>query len=260
MHILTAPVAVTHAGNRFGKMDRTIAPAILMAYTELVACKYCDKLHRKVRLPRRSVARCTRCHAILYQHTDGRVDKLLAVALTAFIAFLIANGFPIVELEAQGISTQTTLVGAVYQLWDDGRWIIALMVLCCTLLFPIFETLALLYLLIPLQFRRRPRYFDPVLRALLAVRPWGMIEVFMLGVLVTLMKLSSLARLMPEPALFAFGALTALTALTLSFDPHTLWDVADARCGRWRRSRRRLNALRAADTAMAQSMLPPPSP
>ncbi|WP_347554959.1 paraquat-inducible protein A [Robbsia sp. KACC 23696] len=231
-----------------------------MAYTELIACKYCDKLHRKVVLPRRSVARCTRCSAILYQHTDGRVDKLLAIVLTTFIAYLIANAFPIVELETQGITTQTTLIGAIYQLWNDGRWTISLMVLCCALLFPMFETVALLYLLIPLQFRHRPHYFDAVLRALLAVRPWGMIEVFMLGVLVTLMKMTSVARLVPEPALFAFGALTALTALTLSFDPHTLWDRADARCGRWRRSRRRLNALRAADTAMSRSMQQPPSP
>ena len=231
-----------------------------MAYTELIACKYCDKLHRKVPLPRRSNARCTRCNAILYQQTDGRVDKLLAIALTAFFAFLIANFFPIVELSTQGITTETTLIGAIYRLYDDGRWLIALMVICFALLFPLFETVALLYLLIPLQFRRRPRYFDAVLRALLAVRPWGMIEVFMLGVLVTLVKLSSVAQLIPEPALFAFGALTALTALTLSFDPHTLWDVADARCGRWRRSRRRLNAVRAADTAMSRSMQPPPSP
>jgi len=227
-----------------------------MPHTDLIACKYCDKLHRKVALPRRAVARCGRCNAILYQYTDGRVDKLLAIALTALITYLIANYFPIVELETQGITTQTTLIGAIDQLWIDGRWLIALLVLCSALLFPLCEMLALLYLLIPLQFKRRPRHFDAVLRALLAIRPWGMIEVFMLGVLVTLVKLSSVARLIPEPALFAFGGLTLLVALMLSFDPHTLWDVADARCGRWRkaRSRRQANARRAANQGITRSL------
>ena len=164
---------------------------------ELIACKYCDKLHRKVVLPRRAVARCSRCNAILYQQTDGRVDRLLAITLTAFITFLIANFFPIVEMETQGITIQTTLVGAIEQLWLEDRWLIALLVLCSALLFPLCETLALLYLLVPLQRRKRPRHFDEVLRGLLAGRPWGMIEVFMLGVLVTLVKLSSVARLIP---------------------------------------------------------------
>ncbi len=233
-----------------------------MPHSHLIACKYCDKLHEKVALPRRALARCTRCNAILYQYTDGRVDKLLAVTLTALITYLIANFFPIVELETQGITTQTTLLGAIDRLWIDGRWLIALLVLCSALIFPLCETLGLLYLLIPLQFRRRPRHFDAVLRALLAIRPWGMIEVFMLGTLVTLMKLSSAARLIPEPALFAFGCLTLLAALTLSFDPHTLWDVADARCGRWRRARerRRLSALRAANHGIARSMAGPTGP
>ncbi|MGI4984824.1 MAG: paraquat-inducible protein A [Janthinobacterium lividum] len=232
-----------------------------MPYTELIACKYCDKLHAKVTLPSRSAARCSRCNAVLYQSTDGRVDRLLALTLAGLITFLIANFFPIVALEAQGITTQTTLLGAVGQLMEQGRWLIALLVVCAALLFPLFDLLAMLYLLVPLHFHTRPRHFDSVLRGLLSIRPWGMIEVFMLGVLVTLVKLSSVARLLPEPALFAFGVLTALTALTSSFEPRTLWDVADARCGRWRRSRaqRRAHALRIANHAISRTLAGPPS-
>ena len=54
-----------------------------------------------------------------------------------------------------------------------------------------------------------------------------MIEVFMLGVLVTLVKMVSLARVIPEAALFAFGALTLMFAVVVSFDPRVLWDLAD---------------------------------
>lgn len=238
------------------------SPYSFMQDTELIACKYCDKLHRKVALPRRSVARCSRCHGVLYQSTDARVDRLLAITLTTLITFLIANFFPIVELETQGITVQTTLIGAIEQLWLEDRGPVALLVLCSALLFPLCETLALLYLLIPLQLRRRPRYFDEVLRMLLAVQPWGMIEVLMLGILVALIKLSSFARMIPEPALFAFGCLTLLTTLTLSFNPHTLWDIADARCGLWRKPGRgsKANARRAANNAIARSMSGPPAP
>jgi paraquat-inducible protein A len=55
-----------------------------------------------------------------------------------------------------------------------------------------------------------------------------MLEVFMLGVLITIVKMVSLARVIPETALFAFGALTLLFTVVVTFDARTLWDIADA--------------------------------
>src|SRR5690242_18096046 len=54
-----------------------------------------------------------------------------------------------------------------------------------------------------------------------------MIEVFMLGVLVTIVKMVSIARVIPEAAMFAFGALTLIFVVVVTFDPRTLWDVAE---------------------------------
>jgi paraquat-inducible protein A len=72
-----------------------------------------------------------------------------------------------------------------------------------------------------------PSAFNRVLRAIQFVRPWGMIEVFMLGVLITIVKMVSLARVIPEAALFAFGTLTLMFAVVVTFDPRVLWDLAD---------------------------------
>jgi paraquat-inducible protein A len=85
----------------------------------------------------------------------------------------------------------------------------------------------MLYLLVPLRAGFVPAGFRQVLRAVQFVRPWGMIEVFMLGIVVTLVKMTSLARVIPEAALFAFGALTLLFAVILTVDPRALWDIAE---------------------------------
>ena len=122
----------------------------------------------------------------------------------------------------------------------DGPWtamcymaIVGVMVFCSTVLFPLVEMAALLYLLLPMRRGVVPPGFNAVLRAIQLVRPWGMIEVFMLGILVTIVKMVSLARVVPEAALFAFGALTLMIAVVLMFDPRTLWDIADdLRAGR----------------------------
>ena len=78
--------------------------------------------------------------------------------------------------------------------------------------------------LLLLSRRGRPA---PLWRLVQAFRPWGMIEVFMLGVLVALVKLSHLAHVLPGIALWAFAVLTVLMATILSFDPRTLWDSPD---------------------------------
>jgi paraquat-inducible protein A len=65
-----------------------------------------------------------------------------------------------------------------------------------------------------------------------------MLEVFMLGVLITIVKMVSLARVIPETALFAFGALTLMFTVVVTFDSRTLWDIADALRAGARQARR----------------------
>jgi len=57
------------------------------------------------------------------------------------------------------------------------------------------------------------------------VRPWGMIEVFLLGVLVALVKLSNIANVLPGVALWAFAALTIVLTVVVSFNPRYLWGI-----------------------------------
>jgi len=186
----------------------------------LVSCPECDALHRHRSLVRGEKARCIRCHAILYRHPSLRPDQLLPLVIGALITFVIANGFPIVNLEVQGLSNSATLFGSILALWGEGRQLVAVLVFATTLLFPLIDLLAMLALLL-LSRHGRPA---ALWRFVQALRPWGMIEVFMLGVLVALVKLSHLAQVLPGVALWAFGVLTLLLALILSFDPRSLWD------------------------------------
>jgi paraquat-inducible protein A len=83
----------------------------------------------------------------------------------------------------------------------------------------------LAYLLVPLQREHRPAGFAILVRAMQTLRPWGMIEVFLLGVLVAIVKLSSMATVVAGPALWAFVALTVLLTAVLSFNPNAFWEM-----------------------------------
>ncbi len=156
-----------------------------------------------------------------------QLDRVCALTLAALITFVIAQVFPILEMNVNGMHVQTTLLGALAALWNQGMDLVAAMVFCATLLFPLAEMAALLYVMLPLRAGRIPPGFGMVLRLIGLVRPWGMIEVFMLGILVTIVKMVSLARVVPEAALFAFAALTLMLTVVVMFDPRALWDLAD---------------------------------
>ncbi|RYZ11985.1 MAG: paraquat-inducible protein A, partial [Comamonadaceae bacterium] len=119
-----------------------------------------------------------------------------------------------------------TLAGAVMTLSGEGMSPVALLVLATTLLFPLMQLGILFYLLVPLLQRRRPAGFAFLVRALQSLRPWGMIEVFLLGVLVAVVKLSGMATVVAGPALWAFIGLTVLLTSVLSFNPRTFWEMS----------------------------------
>jgi paraquat-inducible protein A len=105
---------------------------------------------------------------------------------------------------------------------------VAVLVWATTIVMPGLDIAAMLYLLLPLHLGLRLPGVVPVFRMLHAVRPWGMVEVFILGVLVTLVKLAHLAHAIPGVALWALVALMfTIAAAAASFDDHEFWRRLD---------------------------------
>jgi len=195
---------------------------------EAMVCEGCDAVYHRAPLAEREVARCPRCGTELARHPGAQQERILPLTVAGLIMFGIANLFPIVEIELRGLHSQTTLAGAVVALAGEGMSLVALLVLATTILFPLLQLLILLWLLVPLQRHRRVvAGFGWLVRAMQSLRPWGMIEVFLLGVLVALVKLSSMATVLPGPALYAFMVLTVLLTAVLAFDPRGFWEMAE---------------------------------
>ncbi|HEX3636692.1 MAG TPA: paraquat-inducible protein A [Paraburkholderia sp.] len=196
-----------------------------MTTGRLIACHECDLLQRELPLPLNGVLRCRRCNAELSRSRPDSVDRALAFTLSAMVLFAIGNAFPMVGLDVNGELVQTTLLGAARVLYDDGMWPIAGLVMATTFVMPLLQMATMTYLLVPLRFGRVPYHFDVIFRLLKLVRPWGMTEVLILGMLVALVKLAHIASVVPGTALWTFGALMVLLAAASSaFDPREFWE------------------------------------
>jgi len=130
----------------------------------------------------------------------------------------MANVFPIVAIELQGTVHQLTLVGAVMTLLQSEMFAVALMVFVPTLFLPGLYLLTLLFVLwltgrgdVPASVQNR------LVRMMQQVYPWSMVEVFLLGVLVAIIKLSSMASIIAGPALWAWMGTTITLTVVLTF-------------------------------------------
>ncbi|MBV5317374.1 MAG: paraquat-inducible protein A [Desulfobulbaceae bacterium] len=196
----------------------------------VVACPDCDLLNR---LPEKHEATllCVRCGAVLYQHHPNSIDRSLALTVASLVLFLLSNSFPFLAMKSGGFIQETTLLTGIHELWKQELQGLAILVLLTCVLVPLAQMTGLLYILVPLKLGRRPAWHAArIFRLVQEVAPWGMMEVFMMGILVALVKLGHMATIVPGISVFSFGALIFVMAAAFSsLDPPLLWDHLDLR-------------------------------
>jgi paraquat-inducible protein A len=197
------------------------------ANPSLVACPECDLLQGEPALVPGGSADCARCGAELFRHKPHSLDHTLAFLLAAAVLFAFANAFPLLEMDARGLRSATTIMGTVNGLHDQGMTSVAALVFATAILFPAVELAAMTYILLALRLRHVPPGLRGAFRIVNAVRPWGMAEVFILGALIAFVKLRDVATIHPGVALYATGAFVMLLAAAdASYEPRSVWRCA----------------------------------
>ena len=196
----------------------------------LVACPDCDLLNR-LDGPAAATLLCARCGAVLRRHRPDSIDRTLALVVAALLLFALANAFPFLAMQTGGLVQETTLLSGVHELWRQDLRLLAALVFCTCVLVPAAQLIGLGTILLPLRLGRRPPPgATRILRLVQAAAPWGMMEVFMLGILVALVKLGHMATIVPGVSVFSFAALIVVMAAALStLDPALVWARLDPR-------------------------------
>jgi paraquat-inducible protein A len=190
----------------------------------LIACHECGTVQHMRPLPEGGAARCARCRAMLYRQRRDSIEHSLLLTVAALILFVIANTFPFLTFELEGNADTSTLLSGAWSLYQQGMWPLALLVLLTATVVPLAWLLSTVYVLLSLHFGRVPWGLAQVFRITELLRPWAMMEVYLLGVIVAYVKLSDLARLELGIALFAFvGLIVVMIAAEAALEPHEIW-------------------------------------
>jgi paraquat-inducible protein A len=190
----------------------------------VIVCPACDLAHRFTAAPASGRRQCARCRAPLQRRENASIDTAIAWAVCALVLLSLSNAYPLVAMHVNGSSRDTTLIGAALGLFAQGFGSLAALVFLTTVVAPLLQIVTLLYVLIPLRRRRRAPGQNAVLRVLTRVRPWNFLEVFMLGALVALVRLSNFAHIAAGIALWSCALLMlCMSALAGVTSSEQLW-------------------------------------
>jgi len=195
-----------------------------MAETTLIACPDCDLLQRLPKLTPGTSARCPRCGNVVAARKPDSLNRTLALTLAAAVAFLVANTVPLLGLAAAGREASTTVLGGVQVMWEEGQGLVAGIMLVSAVIAPALDIALMLIILLAVRRPPAPWWIGSLLRYSQLIRPWRMLEVMLLGILVSLIKIAELATVITGIAMWAVAALIVLLAgMASNFDPDEVW-------------------------------------
>lgn len=184
------------------------------AVAGLLACPTCDLLHEYKVITPGQKARCRRCHTVLLAPKTQSLDVPIALAITTAILMIGAVSFPFLSMSSAGLGHSTSILQIIWVFSEGWMVIVGAAVALLVVVLPVFRALALVYTMLPLRLGRPALpYARNVFLMAQSLRPWAMTEVFIVGTVVALIKVTGLASTTFGLSFWVYCALVLVIAI-----------------------------------------------
>ena len=210
-------------------MPATIAEKIDLC--GLTACHACDLLIEKKPVLSGSKTVCPRCGSTIDDPKADTVNKTLAVVVTGLILWWPANFMPILTMSIIGNISDNTLMGGVVDLYRGGFYWVSLVVFVCSILAPSAKLLLLVIVLLHIKLKHYARSLPTIFRVYGYLDSWGILEVYIFAILVSVTKLVDMAAIQAGLGLYCFiGLLLTSILVALNLDKEQIWESIEKLC------------------------------
>lgn len=196
--------------------------------SEEVACHGCDLLVDVSGLEDGQRAACPRCGHFLTRYRADVYSRTTAYAVAALILLVLANSYSFLAFSASGMESVMTLRQTPAALWQYGMPGVALIVGAFIIAIPALVLLLLIALCIPLSLGIYRPWLVPVARGIFLAQNWAMVEVFIIGVIVSLVKIAAMATVSLGISFWAYAGFTVCFTLAVStLDRYQCWQTLE---------------------------------
>jgi paraquat-inducible protein A len=195
----------------------------------LLSCGICNSLYEMSNFEDTKNAICTVCGEHLHQRKPNSISRTWALIVAATLFYIPANIYPVMVVETFGKVESHTIIGGVIAFVHAGDYPLALLVFFASIFIPIMKILALMLLLISVQFKSKwnPEHRDTIYKIVETIGKWSMVDVFMISILMALVKLGSIVTIVAGLGSTFFALVVFFTIIAaVTFDVRLVWDNA----------------------------------
>jgi paraquat-inducible protein A len=205
----------------------------LVTRPHLLECHDCGTIQRVPAMPPGSRAVCPVCEALMRHTRASPFTVPLALNLSALVMLGVGALFSLLSVSTAGQVRHASLLTGPEELTGFGLWELAVVVLVTTFVAPLLRILCMIAVLAGVQWRLRLPGLRLAYGWVEHLRPWSMVEIFLLGLFVAYVRLSDIAHIDIGPAILALGTLTiTVLAADIMLDQYAVWEALDERLPR----------------------------
>lgn len=156
-------------------------------------------------------------------------QKTIALLLSAVIIYVPSNIYPIMVTEYLGTAVGSNIIDGVISLWGMHSYFVAMVIFIASICIPMLKIMCMLFLLYLSRygFKKNPSNYNKLYRVILFIGRWSMIDVFVVIIMSTVVRMSGLLTISPGMAIVFFSFTVLLTMLAAEeYDERLLWDHA----------------------------------
>ena len=165
------------------------------ALDDYIICQQCFTLNKEIPIKDGGKAYCSECKGILYRYDSKLVDHGLALSITGLIFFVLANFFPLIQIDLLGSEQFITIPKTIFSLFDNGFYLVGLICAFLIFIFPLMIFVINLVLFFLLKLERGEKTTKELLVLLSHITPWSMADIFFISLLVALVKLVAFGQI-----------------------------------------------------------------
>lgn len=160
-----------------------------------IICQKCYTLHKEVPIEDGTKACCDKCGAVLYRYDSRLIDHGLSLSITGIIFFILANVFPLVQIEILGHEQFITIPKTIFSMFESQFYFVGLICAFLIFIFPLMIVSVNMLLFAFLKMKRGEKITKDLLILLSHITPWSMTDIFLISILVALVKLIGYAQI-----------------------------------------------------------------
>ncbi|WP_268991589.1 membrane integrity-associated transporter subunit PqiA [Limnobaculum eriocheiris] len=191
---------------------------------KLVLCPQCDLMVKLPEIKQGDKAVCPRCHTTLSALWVEPVLQPVSCAISALIMLVFANLFPFINMQVSGLYNQIKLMEIPEAMMSDDYTSLATLFIIFVQLIPAFCMVAIILLCLEVRLPYRLKVIMG--RIIYLAKVWCMVEIFLVGVLVSFVKLMAYGDIGIGPSFVPYCLFCLLQVRAFQcLDRYWLWQT-----------------------------------